>query len=166
MVAKKHLQTSIYIPRGYTDTQRELIGKHIIERIRQRTKSGINKDGNPFPGYTKTYAKMKGQDNVDLTLTDDMLTELSIISHKPGEIVIGYPLDHPDAGKVEGNSIGSYGQPTPNPAKARPFIGISQAEKDIILAKVEQASGVEAEKSKFLDTFINRLLGDQGDPDA
>lgn len=164
MVAKKNIQTIINVSTKYDAQQREVIGRNIVERIRVRTKSGISKDGNAFPSYTPEYAAEKGSGQVNLTATDDMLTELDVVSTAPGKIVVGYPNGHEDAGRVEGNQIGSYGQPKGNPSKARPFIGITQQEKDLIIAQAEQSFGSDDEKkSNLLDSFVNNLIRGQGE---
>jgi hypothetical protein len=63
-----------------------------------------------------------------------MLDNLELISHKSGEIVIGYknPSDEL-AGKVEGNRRGTYGQSKPIPGKKRDFLGIAKEELDILI---------------------------------
>jgi len=163
MVAKKNIQTIIDISTKYNAQQREVIGQNIVERIRERTNRGVNKDGSRFPSYNPEYAKEKGSRRVNLSATDDMLTELDIVTTSPGKITIGYPVDHEDAGRVEGNQIGSYGQPNANPSKARPFIGITQKEKDLIIAKSEQEFGdSDEDNSSLISSFINSIIRNQG----
>ena len=162
---KKDVQEKIYLSKKYNSQQRELIGKGIVERIIKRTQSGIDKNGKAFPRYNKEYAKEKGSTHVDLTLTEDMLTELDIVSHKAGEITVGYEMSNPEAPKASGNNTGKYGNQTPILSKARPFIGVTEKEKTLIIAKAEQSFKTleqDEEKSKFLDAFVSNLIGRQG----
>ena len=166
----KNIQKKISIPSSYSKAQREMIGKLIIERIQKRTHQGKNVNGNPFPKYEKEYVKEKGSSKVNLDLTGDMLSEIEIISERPGEIRIGIPKDSEVAGQAEGNFIGSYGQDKPNPKKARPILGVNNKELDIILAKVDQATPREAQQASQVATLAERLansiiggiVGDQG----
>ena len=160
MVAKKNIQTEITVSRRYSSTQLEAIGELIVERIVARTKSGIDRNGIPFKPYSKEYNK---SGKPDLTLSGIMLDDLSVVSVSPGKITVGYDVDDGDAGKVEGNSIGSYGKPQGNSSKARPFIGVTEKEKSVIIAKAEQSFSTRDEKKvKFLDKFLENLLGRQG----
>ena len=52
-------KVTIKIRKGYDSEQREIIGQEIIDFIVNRTKSGRDKNGNPFPGYSKSYIKSK-----------------------------------------------------------------------------------------------------------
>jgi hypothetical protein len=102
---------------------------------------------------------------VNLTLSEEMLQSLSLISHKPGEVLIGYDKSNAELnGKVEGNVLGTYGQSSPIKGKARDFMGIAKKDLESILDKVaskddaqdllkerqaagELASGIEFEET-------------------
>lgn len=167
MVAKKNVQTDIFVSTKYNAGQRRIIGKAIIARIRERTSSQLDKDGNAFPSYTKEYAAEKGSSTVNLKLTGDMMGTLDIISTTSGKITIGYPTGGDMAGQVEGNQIGSYGQSTGNPSKARPFLDISQEEKELIISQAEQSfsteDAFEGEKASLISGFINSIIRKQGE---
>jgi len=108
----------------------------VLDIIVSRTLNGMDKNNKKFKKYTKEYAEIKGTDvsDVDLTFSGDMLDSLELVSHKSGEIVIGYKEPSEElAGKVEGNRRGTYGQSKPIPGKARDFLGISQSELDTII---------------------------------
>lgn len=103
--------------------ERQAIGEAIVKAIVNRTRrENVDKRNNPFPGYSKEYRKKKGGP-VNLTLSREMLDELKVLSHKKGSILIGYDRGGKINGKVEGNVTGSYGK-SPNPSKARDFLGI------------------------------------------
>lgn len=130
-------RTRIYLPEGYAPKDREAIGEAIVEYIRDRTAegTGIRANGRlyDFPAYTKEYKKFKGQNRVDLRLSDEMMDELKVLRVGTDSILIGYEPGSEVNDKAEGNIIGSYGR-DPNPRKARNFLGINKSELELILA--------------------------------
>ena len=118
----------IEIPEHLNSTERFELASEIIEFIKNRTQSGKNVRNRPFPKYSKSYFK---SGTVDLTLSEDMLSDMRLISHNKGSLLIGYENGTKSNGKAEGNALGTYGQPSPIPGKARPFLGITQ--KDLRL---------------------------------
>ena len=144
MVKVANIQTKIKIPKSIPEKDLEDLGADIVEFIRQRTESGKDEDGKPFPKYSEAYknsldfkiaGKSKGG-TVNLTLSGDMLQALDVLQAKPGEIKIGYNKGDDEAGRAEGNILGSYGGDE-NPSKARRFLGISEKDLNKILKKYE-----------------------------
>lgn len=129
----------IEIPEKLNSKQRELLGQEIVDLISERTVSGYDKNNRPFKKYSKEYAKEKGQDNVDLVLSDDMLSNLEVLRHEKGKIVVGYAKEYDGMGKVEGNITGSYGG-DPNPKKARDFLGLTKKDLAMLISKVRDES--------------------------
>lgn len=139
----------IPIPEDLSPTDREALGKDIVEFIRERSEAGIgvkqrgNKFVNaPFPAYSKTYRESldfkiggKGK-KVNLTLSGDMLIALDLLSHEKGSVLIGYEAGSEENDRAEGNILGSYGG-SPNPRKARNFLGISPEELAALAEKYE-----------------------------
>ena len=128
----------IEIPDNLGPSAREAIGIALRNRMQERAESGkgMNAGGTrskQFPGYTPEYEKFKGQSNVDLILDGDMMASLNLISHTKGSVLIGFENGTKENAKAEGNIIGSYGQPTGNPAKARNFLGLPKAEIEQII---------------------------------
>lgn len=115
--------------------ERAKIADAILTHIVGRTMAGFDKDNEKFAKYTKKYAELKGVgvSEVDLLLSGEMLSELKVLNIKPGEIEIGYKGSKELVGKVEGNILGTYGQPEPIPGKARDFLGIDAADVDVII---------------------------------
>ena len=109
----------------------------IVDYIRERTKegTGIRSNGRlyDFPDYTPTYRKIKGQSKVDLTLSDDMLSAMRVLSLRGSTAIIGFDNGTEENAKAEGNILGSYGR-DPNPRKARSFLGVNKQELADILA--------------------------------
>ena len=109
---------------------RELIAAEVIEFIKGRTKKGLGPSGKPWPGkakqYSKEYQKKKGSSLVDLTNKDEMLQALKLLSSNNKSLLIGYDNGTKENDKAEGNILGTYGQPSPIPGKARDFLGINK----------------------------------------
>lgn len=134
-------KATIKIPNDdFTASQRREIADAVVEFIKDRTQSGegVRKRGQgfsarDFPDYEKDYRKRKGQSLVDLVFSGEMLDQLKVVkSNTRGEIEIGYRSNGKINGKVEGNRIGSYGG-SPNPRKARDFIGITRDDLEELL---------------------------------
>jgi hypothetical protein len=134
------MKTVIKIPKKYKPDEREAIAYEIIEKIVERTQKGLDKKGENFKGYSKSYMKSldfqiagKGK-KPDLTLSGDMLAEMKLLKHKSGEIVIGYEKGSTENAKAEGNILGTYGQSSPIRGKKRDFLGASRDEMQKILS--------------------------------
>lgn len=131
-------RTRIDLPKSVDPDQ---AGELIIEYIRERTQqgTGIRPNGRlyDFPEYSDAYRKWKGQRKVDLTLSNDMLAEMQVLSVKTGSVTIGYENGTEANDKAEGNQLGSYGR-DPNPRKARSFLGVNKAELRAILAGLKE----------------------------
>lgn len=142
MPSSKPFQWVVKIDPAYTAAEREAIAQDMIEMMRERAKEGmgVSKDGDSvrrkkFPGYSDSYAhsldfkiagKKKG--DVNLTLSGDMLGAMDLVKHKKGELVIGFEAGTQEAEIAEGNILGTYGQSTPNPSRARDFLGLTPRE--------------------------------------
>lgn len=127
-------RTRITIPKGLTPKEREALADEVIEFIQERSEGGvgIRKQGKgfankPFPNYEEKYAKRKGVSvsDVDLTLSGEMLGSIELISHKNGQLLIGFDKgDKKLNGKAEGNITGIYGKSKKK--KPRNFLGITR----------------------------------------
>jgi len=128
---------------GLSPDQKDEVADLIIERIVNRTDQGKDKDGRRFPGYSKSYKesldfKVAGKTNkVDLQLSGDMLAALSVLDKTSRSVVIGFERGSEENAKADGNIRGTYGKPTPDPKKARDFLGISEAELTKIIKFVK-----------------------------
>lgn len=126
----------INISKDYAPGERQAIAQEIIDYIVSRTEGGLDADNKAFVKYKSEYAKEKGQSNVDLTFSGDMLAEIQLLQEKSGKIRIGFSKDYDGLGKVEGNILGTYGQDKPV-NKGRNFLGITQSDLNAILANYE-----------------------------
>lgn len=144
-ILKRHVQTRINLPSGLSDEQIDLIADRILRRIRERTKSGIDKNSKPFQGYSKNYTnsldfKNAGKSGrVTLSSSGDMLAELDVVKKGRTYIIIGYEVGSDYAGQVQGNVTGEYGNSKPV-TKGRDFLGLPQKEIDSIIDEVKADS--------------------------
>lgn len=168
-MAKTVIRTKIPISRKLTAIDREGLAEMVISYIQERSAAGFDKNGNRFQRYSKEYAKFKGvgRGDVDLVLNGDMLMSLSLTNHGTGFIEIGYKDDDENAGKAEGNILGTYGQPQPV-TKPRNFLGIDPAEIDIIqdsyLNNEDEISGMtEEELQAFADQAAKDIFAEEYD---
>lgn len=123
-MATKWQRINIPVNEKFKPAQREQIAQEVIDFIIKRTTIGNDKKNKPFVRYEKDYEKKKGQKNVDLVLSFDMLSSLHLLSHKKGNVRIGFTNGTKQNGKADGNIRGTYGQSAPIPGKARDFLGI------------------------------------------
>jgi hypothetical protein len=141
----KQQKFKVKIPKGYTANERKVIAQEIIDFVVDRTQGGKDKDNKKFKGYSKGYTNSldfkiagKSPGKVDLTLTEEMLNELKMVSQKDGQLEIGYDARRTKLnGKVEGNVKGTYGQKYKRISKRKPrdFMGITQKDLDKILGR-------------------------------
>lgn len=147
--------------------QRVELADAVIEYIKHRTMDGFDKNLDRFEPYTPTYAKFKGvnRNDVDLVFSSEMLEAMKTLSHKKGELTIGYEKGSRENGKAEGNIKGTYGKPFPV-TKGRDFLGINEDE----LSKIEEemfdlTEGVmgltDAEVDKIARDAARAILGIQ-----
>lgn len=147
-MGSKWQRTSIEIPEWLGPEDRAEVADLIIEAIKRRTEKGVDKNGKKFPGYSKSYMesldfKIAGKGKgVDLQLSGDMLASLSLLSHTKGRILIGYENGTPENDRADGNITGSYGG-SPNPRKARDFLGLPDGELAKILSHYGGPKGEE-----------------------
>jgi len=132
----------------------------ILEQIRNRTRSGkgvtaqgkeYNLDSKP---YTKNYATGKGQTNVDLTLSGDMLENMFVASTNGDTITISVSSD--DYGKLRGAEEGI--RRIQRDSKGRPVLRNGHTvTKDIIKRPFFHLSKGDIDKiinsKRFTDTF-------------
>lgn len=117
----------VSVPSEYDFDQREAIGQDIVNRIIQRTSNGIDKNGTPFRGYSKSYKssidfRIAGKTStVNLKLGGDLHRSIRVLSHGKGFIRVGWP-ESDEADKAKWNS-----------EKGRDMLGLSPSELNKIL---------------------------------
>lgn len=146
--------------------EQNVIADAILTHIIGRTMAGLDKNNKKFPRYTEKYADIKGVDrsDVDLILTGEMLTELKALRVSNNGVEIGYKGPKELIGKVEGNILGTYGQPEPIPGKKRDFLGIPQNDLDIIVSALREEDQdleiTEEDLDKIAREAAREILGD------
>ncbi len=127
------------MPKSLTSSQRRELADLVIEHIYDRTDRGLDANGKPFKKYSKSYVESlagqvggKSKGRVNLQLSGDMLAAMTVLSHSEGEIKIGWK-NKTERQIAEGNILGSYGDSSPHPDRARDFLGIKKDKlKDLI----------------------------------
>jgi hypothetical protein len=158
----KHQKFKISIDPKYSDEAKESIAQDVIDFIVKRTKQRKDKFGEPMAGYSKAYAKsVTGQaagkktgQAANLNLSGDMLFALGEYK-KIGKsyIELGYEKGSEENGKADGNIRGTYGSDTPNPSKARDFLGINDKELQTILSNYPIEDEEKIEESISINKF-------------
>jgi hypothetical protein len=164
-VSKKNIYQKINLKELFgvdfgNDTDlKEYIGQLIIERIRQRTESGVDIDGESFKAYSKKYKeslpfKAFGKsDDVNMTLSGDMLGLMDIIDESRNVITIGWS-DETNKLKAA-NHNGGYTLPK------RQFFGVNEKElKQIVKeTKADVREALNIKKTEG-DTAYQEKLSD------
>lgn len=130
---------------GLSPDQKDEVADLIIERIVNRTDQGKDKNNKIFKAYSDSYkdsldfkiAGKKGKP-VNLQLSGDMLAALSVLDKTSRSVTIGFENGSEENAKADGNIRGTYGKPTPNPDKARDFLGISNKELSDIIKFIKE----------------------------
>lgn len=138
----------IDIPTDLPPAAREELADLVIEHIVDRTQRGIDKNGSKFPAYSKDYVKSldfqiagKSKNKVNLQLSGDMLSALQLLNHKNGSLTVGFERGAEENDRAEGNILGSYGR-SPNPSKARDFLGIQDKKLKELIEYVKDSYGL------------------------
>lgn len=166
MVKKANVQHTFTIPNKLDEEQRVLLADLIIKEIINRTTvKKIDVKSRRFKSYSEEYMdsfefRIAGKSSrPDLKLTGSMINSLGLISHSTGQITVGYDPGDEEAGKVEGNQIGSYGKPFGDPSKARKFLGLPQRVLRVLISQVESdtiSRRIRTENS-IVDDIVSRL---------
>lgn len=129
----------------------------VIERIIERTQSGIDKNGQDFKEYSASYKASdtfqiygKKKNNVDLELTGEMLSSLKGVT-KMQEIVIEMIGSNNKAkahGHINGIKSKKYGK------VKRDFLGLPDEDLDTIMIEA-----IEAFRSESFEEVSNLFAG-------
>lgn len=110
------------------------MGHQIIRTIQNRTLEGIGLDGQPFAPYSERYVESrefkaagKSPFEVNLRLTEEMISSMEVQSSEPGSVTIGF--SSLDAAKKAKWAEASDNGP------ARKFFDVTPSELSSILAQ-------------------------------
>jgi len=147
---------------------REAIGQAVIDRIVERTQSGIDKFGRSMGAYSKSYrdslafkVTKGGQKEVNLTQTGDMLGSLTIVDQTARTLTIGYD-DSEQNTKAYGHISGMQGHPVlDGKVKKRDFLGLPKSELEKIASEFEtQAKQVDAIENASTRQQLDQVVTD------
>lgn len=144
---KGWVYTEVTLDKEYDKGTLHEIGEDLINFIIERSKNGEGKDGKSFPKYSKEYKesldfKIAGKsDEVNLTLSSELLDSLEVIEVSKNKIRIGYDKgDERNNAVAEGNIIGSYGKSRGSSSKARNYLDLSHKEVKSVLVDYPSSS--------------------------
>ncbi len=135
-MTEPHQKITVRLPTTFSSNEILLAGEKIIELIQERTRKGLDKNGNKFAGYSSSYKESKdfdiaGKTNlVNLTLSGDMLRNLEILGSGKGFVTVGFET------ASDANDKASYARDFGN-GPSRQFLGISDKELKIITDNIE-----------------------------
>jgi hypothetical protein len=130
----------VLLPETFRSAKDKLaVGEDLIEYMRRRTEKGLDKEGDRFPGYSKSYKNSldfaiagKSPGKVNLTQTGDMLSDIEVLSIKGDRLLIGFERGSLSNDKADGHITGWQGRSKTK----REFLGFEGSEtkamKDII----------------------------------
>lgn len=139
---------------------RRQIAQEIIDYMVERTKSGKDNTGERFKKYSESYKESKEfkaagkSDEVNLTLSGDMLGNIDLIDESGSEIKIAVAEE--ETPRAYGLISGFKGHPTIKKAPKRQFFGVSVNDlKNEILpqfkADIEKAKAEEDKQKAGID---------------
>lgn len=161
-MAAKWQRAKIRVPEYLKPNDRKALGLQILNFIRKRTKNrNVDRRNRPFAKYSKSYVNSldfknagKSKNIVNLTLSGDMLAAMKLISHKRGELLIGFENGTEENARADGNIRGTYGAQTKIAAK-RDFLGITKKDLNGLLESYPEK---KEDKKKFLTLERLNLL--------
>ena len=117
----------------------DVFGLQVIDRIGERTQSGIDKNGKQFAFYSRDYANSlifkiygKSKSNPNLTLTGEMLSSMI---HKANKRIITIEMiGENNKAKAQGHVSGRLGRS--KRIVKRDFLGLPKSEEDAIFKSV------------------------------
>lgn len=102
-------------------------GKKVIDKIQERTLQGIDRNGNPFKGYSKEYAESlvfkiyAKSSKVNMKLTGEMLASMVVAGMDRHYVTIEF-IDDKNKNKAHGHVTGRLGK-----SVIRDFFGLPRA---------------------------------------
>jgi hypothetical protein len=141
----KWQRIEVILPDTFKSAKDKLaVGEDLIEHMRIRTEKGKDKEGDSFPGYSKSYKNsldfaIAGKTNkVNLTQTGDMLADMEVLSIRGDKLLLGFRNGSLSNDKADGHITGWQGRSKTK----REFLGFEGSEKKVmkeIIKKHEKA---------------------------
>ncbi len=142
----------------------EAVGQYIIDKIVDRTKSGKSVGGQSFRSYSEAYkeslafAAWDKTDEVNLTLSGDMLNALDILQNESGKIKIGFN-DLTQTAKAFGHITGMRGHPTlEGKMPKRNFFGLNAKEIAELKKEFRRLPAQNEQEAQNDSAIFNRLM--------
>jgi hypothetical protein len=144
------------------------IGRRIIDAIKERTQSGLDKNEKEFKKYSKDYIKSpifkiwgKSASNVNLLLTGDMQANIDVVKVTGNTVEIGF-TDSLEEAKAEGHIKGAnylpvrnfWGLPNASALELIMLDVINEHQTNTLESQIEFISEAESKDIDFTFTGI------------
>lgn len=159
-MANVQQKITLSVPNSFNDSQREETARLVINKILERTAKGIDLNGSAFAKYSQSYKDSldfniaNKTSKVNLKLSGEMLSDLELLGHNQGFIVIGF-----EAGSDE-NDKAKWAADIGN-GPSRKFLGISPRDFDSVISEVKSSQleinvrqAVEREGTSIFRSFF------------
>jgi hypothetical protein len=135
-------------------------GQAVIDRILDRTKSGVDYEGKKFAPYSESYKNslmfkaFRKSSNVDMELTSEMLLSMDILSIDGNKVEIGFTSEQ--AAKAFGHMTGMEGHPRlEGVTPARRFFGVTDDELSGLAGEFKPRPG---KTDAATDGLVDKIL--------
>ena len=169
MAIPKYITFTLSDPRfvGINETQRNAIGKEIVNIIQSRTAEGIDKNGLPFIPYKQSYVnsahfKDAGKSNkVNLVFSDEMMDSLDYL---PGlsdgsNITVGFTAGSQENQRAQ-YVIEGHGRKGDFTQASRDPMGLTGSERNSVLGMVpSNTSGSTSSSGLSTGIFLGLSAG-------
>lgn len=149
----KWQKIEVLLPETFRSAKDKLaVGEDLIEHMRKRTEKGLDKDGDRFPGYSKSYKNSldfaiagKSPGKVNLTQTGDMLSDIEVLSIRGDKLLIGFKNGTLSNDKADGHITGWQGRSKTK----REFLGFEGGERKVMkeIIKKHEKEVIKDEKA-------------------
>jgi hypothetical protein len=150
-------------PMPESENLKKRLGQAVLDKIKDRTLAQKDVNNKKFKKYSTQYKESldfkafgKSPNNVNLTLTGDMLDFMDLLEIDGDRLVFGWD-DEDEAAKAHGNIKGSYGG-DPNPKKARDFFGLTPGQIKELKAEFKSVVEVSKGGADLIDALAAKLL--------
>lgn len=147
----------IKVPTNWSATQRRQFARVVIREIQARTDRGLDKNGNRFKGYSKSYINSldfkiagKSPSRVNLKLTGEMMNTMEVVSDAPGIVYVGYK-----AGTAE-NDKAAWARASDN-GPSREFLGLPDSVLNKLIQDFSESFASDDRLDRIVDAYVNSI---------
>ena len=140
-------------------TFKDFYSQSLIEKIIQRTQSGLDRNGKQFAFYSKSYSNSlefkiygKSKSDPNLTLTGEMLASLTQLKNMEANTIYIGLIGDLNKAKAQGHVTGKLGK---SKGPKRDFLGLPMKEEDAIFKSIlDDYANSNIDLNQFLDEKV------------